>query len=192
MPLGPANLRSLSPTPLRVALNLNARCRKGRDIAEVASQILIGRFMMTFRAWECRHAKGTHAAQWAMTGGGSLIRMGCHPLSTVLYLKQVEALRAACGLRCRRSQQRWHRADDRTGWNRGEVRLQATSAHAKACLRLRPRQQRARYKGGQAHISLTRISSTRCDILSYRRLGSKTFGGNEPFDITHPSPRSEH
>ena len=32
-----------------------------------------------------------HAAQWASTGGGSLIRMGCHPLSAVLYLKQVEA-----------------------------------------------------------------------------------------------------
>src|SRR5246127_3231521 len=32
-----------------------------------------------------------HAAQWAMTGGGSLIRMGCHPLSGVLYLKGVEA-----------------------------------------------------------------------------------------------------
>ncbi|MGX4802977.1 Gfo/Idh/MocA family protein [Bradyrhizobium guangdongense] len=32
-----------------------------------------------------------HAAQWAMTGGGSVIRMGCHPLSAVLYLKQVEA-----------------------------------------------------------------------------------------------------
>jgi predicted dehydrogenase len=32
-----------------------------------------------------------HAAQWSMTGGGSLVRMGCHPLSTVLYLKQVEA-----------------------------------------------------------------------------------------------------
>ena len=32
-----------------------------------------------------------HAAQWTMTGGGSLIRMGCHPLSAVLYLKQVEA-----------------------------------------------------------------------------------------------------
>ena len=32
-----------------------------------------------------------HAAHWAMTGGGSLLRMGCHPLSTVLYLKQVEA-----------------------------------------------------------------------------------------------------
>jgi predicted dehydrogenase len=32
-----------------------------------------------------------HAAQWAMTGGGSLVRMGCHPLSAALYLKQVEA-----------------------------------------------------------------------------------------------------
>ncbi|MHC1947089.1 Gfo/Idh/MocA family oxidoreductase [Bradyrhizobium sp. UFLA06-06] len=32
-----------------------------------------------------------HAAEWAMTGGGSLIRMGCHPLSALLYLKQVEA-----------------------------------------------------------------------------------------------------
>jgi predicted dehydrogenase len=26
-----------------------------------------------------------------MTGGGSLVRMGCHPLSTVLYLKRIEA-----------------------------------------------------------------------------------------------------
>jgi predicted dehydrogenase len=32
-----------------------------------------------------------HAAHWSMSGGGSLLRMGCHPLSTVLYLKQVEA-----------------------------------------------------------------------------------------------------
>jgi predicted dehydrogenase len=32
-----------------------------------------------------------HAAQWAMTGGGSLVRMGCHPLSALLYLKQIEA-----------------------------------------------------------------------------------------------------
>jgi predicted dehydrogenase len=32
-----------------------------------------------------------HAAQWAATGGGSLLRMGCHPLSAVLYLKQIEA-----------------------------------------------------------------------------------------------------
>jgi predicted dehydrogenase len=32
-----------------------------------------------------------HAAHWAMTGGGALIRQGCHPLSAALYLKQVEA-----------------------------------------------------------------------------------------------------
>ena len=32
-----------------------------------------------------------HAAQWSMTGGGALIRMGCHPLAAVLYLKRVEA-----------------------------------------------------------------------------------------------------
>jgi predicted dehydrogenase len=32
-----------------------------------------------------------HAAQWDKTGGGALIRQGCHPLSAVLYLKQEEA-----------------------------------------------------------------------------------------------------
>ena len=32
-----------------------------------------------------------HAARWAETGGGALIRQGCHPLSAVLHLKQVEA-----------------------------------------------------------------------------------------------------
>ncbi len=32
-----------------------------------------------------------HAARWDMSGGGALIRQGCHPLSAVLYLKQVEA-----------------------------------------------------------------------------------------------------
>jgi len=32
-----------------------------------------------------------HAAHWSMTGGGSLIRMGCHPISAVLYLKAIEA-----------------------------------------------------------------------------------------------------
>src|ERR1700704_855609 len=36
-------------------------------------------------------SQAAHAADWSMTGGGSLIRMGCHPLSAVLYLKQVEA-----------------------------------------------------------------------------------------------------
>jgi predicted dehydrogenase len=32
-----------------------------------------------------------HAAQWAMSGGGALIRQGCHPLSAVLHLKGVAA-----------------------------------------------------------------------------------------------------
>lgn len=32
-----------------------------------------------------------HAALWEVNGGGSLIRQGCHPLSALLYLKQVEA-----------------------------------------------------------------------------------------------------
>ncbi len=32
-----------------------------------------------------------HAARWDMTGGGALIRQGCHPLAAALHLKQVEA-----------------------------------------------------------------------------------------------------
>ena len=46
-------------------------------------------FMKAEESHSGSHA--AHAAQWAMTGGGALIRMGCHPLSAVLYLKQVEA-----------------------------------------------------------------------------------------------------
>ena len=33
----------------------------------------------------------THAANWSMSGGGSFIRQGCHPLSASLYLKATEA-----------------------------------------------------------------------------------------------------
>jgi predicted dehydrogenase len=46
-------------------------------------------FMKAEESHSGSHA--AHAAQWAMTGGGALIRQGCHPLSAVLYLKQVEA-----------------------------------------------------------------------------------------------------
>lgn len=46
-------------------------------------------FMKAEESHSGSHA--AHAAHWAMTGGGSLIRMGCHPLSAVLYLKQAEA-----------------------------------------------------------------------------------------------------
>jgi len=32
-----------------------------------------------------------HAANWRFSGGGALIRQGCHPISAMLYLKGVEA-----------------------------------------------------------------------------------------------------
>jgi predicted dehydrogenase len=46
-------------------------------------------FMKAEESHSGSHA--AHAAQWSMTGGGSLIRMGCHPPAAVLYLKRVEA-----------------------------------------------------------------------------------------------------
>lgn len=46
-------------------------------------------FMKAEESHSGSHA--AHAAEWAMTGGGSLIRMGCHPLSAALHLKQIEA-----------------------------------------------------------------------------------------------------
>jgi predicted dehydrogenase len=46
-------------------------------------------FMKAEESHSGSHA--AHAAQWSMTGGGSLIRMGCHPLAAVLYLKRIEA-----------------------------------------------------------------------------------------------------
>jgi predicted dehydrogenase len=46
-------------------------------------------FMKAEESHSGSHA--AHAALWSMTGGGALIRMGCHPLAAVLYLKRVEA-----------------------------------------------------------------------------------------------------
>lgn len=46
-------------------------------------------FMRAEESHNGSHAK--HAAYWSMSGGGSLIRQGCHPLSAVLYLKEQEA-----------------------------------------------------------------------------------------------------
>ena len=46
-------------------------------------------FMKAEESHSGSHA--AHAARWDMTGGGALLRQGCHPLSTVLHLKQVEA-----------------------------------------------------------------------------------------------------
>ena len=62
-------------------------------IAKTAEIIRATKDKILFMKGEESHSgsHAAHAAQWAMTGGGSLIRMGCHPLATVLYLKQVEA-----------------------------------------------------------------------------------------------------
>ena len=46
-------------------------------------------FMKAEESHSGSHAE--HAARWDLTGGGALLRQGCHPLSTVLHLKQVEA-----------------------------------------------------------------------------------------------------
>ena len=62
-------------------------------IAKTAEMLRATKDKILFMKGEESHSgsHAAHAAQWAMTGGGSLIRMGCHPLSAVLYLKQVEA-----------------------------------------------------------------------------------------------------
>jgi predicted dehydrogenase len=62
-------------------------------VTKIAEIIKATRDKILFMKGEESHSgsHAAHAAQWAMTGGGSLIRMGCHPLSAVLYLKQVEA-----------------------------------------------------------------------------------------------------
>ncbi len=46
-------------------------------------------FMKAEESHSGSHAE--HAARWDMTGGGALLRQGCHPVSAVLHLKQVEA-----------------------------------------------------------------------------------------------------
>src|SRR6478672_7147977 len=62
-------------------------------IAKIVEVLKATKDKVLFMKGEESHSgsHAAHAAQWAMTGGGSLIRMGCHPLSAVLFLKQVEA-----------------------------------------------------------------------------------------------------
>jgi len=61
--------------------------------AKTAEILKAARDKILFMKAEESHSgsDAAHAAQRAMTGGGALIRQGCHPLSAVLYLKQVEA-----------------------------------------------------------------------------------------------------
>jgi predicted dehydrogenase len=62
-------------------------------VAKTAEIVRATRDKILFIKAEESHSgsHAAHAAEWAMTGGGALIRMGCHPLSAALYLKQVEA-----------------------------------------------------------------------------------------------------
>jgi predicted dehydrogenase len=62
-------------------------------VAKMAEILTATRDKILFMKAEESHSgsHAAHAAEWSQTGGGSLIRMGCHPLSAILYLKQVEA-----------------------------------------------------------------------------------------------------
>lgn len=62
-------------------------------ITKTAEMLRATRDKVLFMKAEESHSgsHAAHAAQWAQTGGGALIRQGCHPLSAVLHLKQVEA-----------------------------------------------------------------------------------------------------
>ena len=63
-----------------------AMAKSAEIIRKTKDKIL---FMKAEESHSGSHAE--HAARWDLTGGGALIRQGCHPLSAVLYLKQVEA-----------------------------------------------------------------------------------------------------
>ncbi len=62
-------------------------------VRKAAEMIRATRDKILFMKAEESHSgsHAAHAARWDMTGGGALIRQGCHPLSAVLHLKQVEA-----------------------------------------------------------------------------------------------------
>lgn len=62
-------------------------------VSKTAEMVTATRDKILFLKAEESHSgsHADHAARWDMTGGGALIRQGCHPLSAVLHLKQVEA-----------------------------------------------------------------------------------------------------
>ncbi len=63
------------------------------SIAKTAEMLEATRDKVLFIKGEESHSgsHAAHAAQWSMTGGGALIRQGCHPLAAALYLKRVAA-----------------------------------------------------------------------------------------------------
>ncbi len=62
-------------------------------VAKTAEILRAGGDRVLFLKAEESHSgsHAAHAANWSASGGGALIRQGCHPLSAVLYLKGVEA-----------------------------------------------------------------------------------------------------
>lgn len=61
--------------------------RKAAEIVRATRDKIL--FMKAEESHSGSHA--AHAARWDQTGGGALLRQGCHPLSAVLHLKGVEA-----------------------------------------------------------------------------------------------------
>jgi len=61
--------------------------QKAAEFIEQTKQKIL--FMKAEESHSGSHAH--HAANWSKSGGGALIRQGCHPLGAVLYLKRVEA-----------------------------------------------------------------------------------------------------
>ena len=61
--------------------------QKSKEILRATKNKIL--FMKAEESHSGSHAH--HAALWKYTGGGSFMRQGCHPLSAILYLKQVEA-----------------------------------------------------------------------------------------------------
>jgi predicted dehydrogenase len=62
-------------------------------VAKLAEIVRATRDKILFMKGDGSHSgsHAAHAANWSISGGGALIRQGCHPLSAVLYLKSVEA-----------------------------------------------------------------------------------------------------
>lgn len=61
--------------------------QKSRELIEATDARIL--MMRGEEAHSGSHAP--HAAAWRHSGGGALIRQGCHPLSALLYLKRAEA-----------------------------------------------------------------------------------------------------
>lgn len=63
------------------------------SIQKAADIITKKKSIITFLTGEiCTpHSPSGNAGEWSNMGGGTLLRIGCHPLAAILYLKQVEA-----------------------------------------------------------------------------------------------------